>query len=71
MKKNMIYGLAVAMLLSLTSISVSSCRSSTRVRTLNPGDRSVTVVKRPKRKRIKGRTKAVTTRKYNRAPSRK
>ena len=70
MKKNLAYGLAIAMLMTLTSLSVSSCRSSTRVRTLNPGDRSVTVVRKPKRKRIKGRTKAVTTRRYNRAPSR-
>ncbi|MEM0997628.1 MAG: hypothetical protein AAGN35_11130 [Bacteroidota bacterium] len=65
MKKHLIYGLAGAMLLSL--ISLSGCRSSSRVRTLNPGDRSVTVVKRPKRRAIKGRTKAVTTRRYNRA----
>jgi hypothetical protein len=65
MKKHLIYGLAFTMLLSLATLS--GCRGTTRVRTLNPGDRSVTIVKKHKRHPIKGRHKPVVTRKYNRS----
>ena len=64
MKKYLIYGLAFSMLLVL--FSLSSCRGTIRSRTHNPGDRSITIVKRPKRQKIKGRKKVVVTRKYNR-----
>jgi hypothetical protein len=65
MKKQLIFGLAFTMLLSMAAIS-SGCRGTIRARTLNPGDRSVTTVKKHKRSAIKGRHKPVVSRKYNR-----
>lgn len=66
MKKHLLYGLAFSMLLSMAAMS-TGCRGTIRARTLNPGDRSVTTVKKQKRRPIKGRRKAVVSRKYNRA----
>ena len=41
-------------------------RGYVRSRTHKSGDRSVTIVKRPKAKGVPGRHKAVTSRKFNR-----
>lgn len=65
MKKHVLFGLATMMLFGM--LALTGCRSSNGVVTLFPGDHNVTVVKKPKRRKIKGRRKAVVTRKYNRA----
>ena len=64
MKKHLTYGLATLMIAG-TLFTVQGCRSSRSV-TLWPGDRNVTVVKKPKRKPVKGRKKAIKKRSMSR-----
>lgn len=63
MQKFITYTLAFLM---AATVMVGCGRGYMRVRTHKPGDRSVTIVKRPKYKGVTGRTKAVTDRSYNR-----
>ena len=64
MQKFLTYGLVL--LMSVTMMMVSGCgRGYMRTRTHKPGDRSVTIVKRPKYKGVSGRSQPVTTTKYN------
>lgn len=65
MKKTLVFGLASLMLVGMMVFS-SGCRVTHRSVSLWPGDRNVTVVKKPKRRKVKGRKKAVTSRSYNR-----
>lgn len=64
MKQYLTYFMAVLSL--LTALSITGCRGSHRQVTSWAGDRNVSVIKR-KQGRVAGRTKAVTTTKYNRA----
>lgn len=64
MKQNLIYGLSMVMLVGTLVLS-SGCRSQNRTRTIFAGDHNVTVVKKPRRKRIKLRRKAVNSRRFN------
>ena len=66
MKKLLVFGLA-ALMITGTMVGTTGCRSTTRTVTLWPGDRNVTAVKKPKRRKIKGRTKAVKSTSHNRA----
>ncbi|MEM7036252.1 MAG: hypothetical protein AAF570_04670 [Bacteroidota bacterium] len=68
MKKNVTFGLVFSMLVGL--FVMQSCKSYNRNRTINSGDHNVTIVRKPKRRRIKNNVKPVTSRKYNRAPKR-
>ena len=61
--------LLMALVFALSLVFEGCGRGTIRTRTHNPSDRSVTLIKRPKRKRFKGRKKAVKSKKYNRAPS--
>lgn len=63
MHKILSYGLA---LLMMATVMVGCGRGYMRTRTHKPGDRSVTIVKRPSYKGVSGRSKPVTTTKYNR-----
>lgn len=65
MKKHLIYGLATLMIAG-TLFTTQGCRSSRRSVVLWPGDRNVTVVKKPKRKPVKGRKKAIKKRSMSR-----
>lgn len=66
MKHLLIFGLA-ALMFTGTMVGTSGCRSSTRTVTLWPGDRNVTAVKKPKRRKIKGRKKVIRSTSYNRS----
>jgi hypothetical protein len=64
MQKFFTYGLVL--LMSATMILSSGCgRGYMRTRTHKPGDRSVTIVRKPKYKGVSGRTTPVTTTKQN------
>lgn len=64
MQKVISYGFVL--LMSVTMLVSSGCgRGYMRTRTHKPGDRSVTIVKRPKYKGVSGRTQPVTTTKQN------
>jgi hypothetical protein len=65
MHKFFSYGLAVLMMATVM-VGAGCGRGYIRSRTHNPGDRSVTIVKRPSYKGVSGRSKAVTSTKYNR-----
>ena len=65
MKKLLTFGLA-ALMITGTVVGTSGCRSTNRSVVLWPGDRNVTSVKKPKRRKIKGRTKVVRSTSYNR-----
>ncbi|HEX2899082.1 MAG TPA: hypothetical protein VHS96_05105 [Bacteroidia bacterium] len=65
MQKLIGYGLSFLMVATL--IVATGCgRGYTRVRRTHSGDRSVTIVHKPKYKGVSGRTTPVTTTKYNR-----
>lgn len=64
MQKLIGYGLAVLMVASL-ALATGCGRGYTRVRRTHAGDRSVTIVHRPKYKGVTGRTKPVFSKKYN------
>lgn len=66
MKKLLTFGLA-ALMITGTMVGTTGCRSTNRTVTLWAGDRNVTTVKKPKRRKIKGRKKAVRSTSYNRA----
>lgn len=60
--------IALVLVVTVTTIIGTSCgRGVIRSRTHKAGDRSVTIVHRPRAKAIKGRSKPVTSTKYNRA----
>ncbi len=65
MKKYVTFGLA-ALMIAGTLFTTTGCRSSRRTVSLWPGDRNVTVVKKPKRKPVKGRKKAIKPRSMSR-----
>jgi hypothetical protein len=67
MQKFTSYGLALLMMASM-ALATGCGRGYVRTRTINRGDRNVTIVKRPKYKGVSGRTEPVTTTKYNRVP---
>jgi hypothetical protein len=65
MQKFLTYSLALLMTVTLM---VGCGRGYMRTRTHKAGDRSVTIVKRPKYKGVSGSTTPITTRKYNHLP---
>lgn len=65
MKKHLILGLGITMLVAMSSMS--GCKSYHRSRTIHAGDHNVTRTK-TKRGPVYGRKKAVTSRKFNRVP---
>jgi len=65
MKKKLTLGIA-AIMLAGTVVTTQGCRTTSRSVSLWPGDRNVTVVKKPKRRKIKGRTKAIKHRNTSR-----
>lgn len=65
MKNTVAYTLAVLMLVGM-SVLGSGCRGSSHTRTAFRGDQNVTVIKKRKPK-VKGRSKVVKSRSYNRA----
>jgi hypothetical protein len=67
MQKLFAYSLAILMAVTLIASTMGCGRGYIRTRRHSPGDRSVTIIKRPKYKGVAGRTKPVTTTKYNRA----
>ncbi|MCB9236085.1 MAG: hypothetical protein H6581_30840 [Bacteroidia bacterium] len=68
MKKFVMFTLATLLLVGV--FTFSGCRPTQRRTTWFSGDKNVTIVKHKKYKRYKPNTKPVTSRRFNRAPSR-
>lgn len=64
MKRGLFLALVSVMLITLV-VGSTGCKSYHRSRTVWFGDHNVTVVKKPKRAKVAGRRKAVTSRTYN------
>jgi|GEM_PF-1556723 len=59
MKKTVLFTLAVLMI-SSTCFLTTGCRSNTRSRTIFQGDHNVTIVKKKKRAKVKGRKRPIS-----------